>query len=90
MGPIFYKGVWLGWFSMRMGFVVVYSIGGIRGIVSYGIGFGMFFSMELGILSGPGALLLPRYLRLSLIFIVVVLHKLTTSVACVTIHMPHI
>jgi hypothetical protein len=42
MGPIFYKGVWLGWFSMRMGFVVVYSIGGIKDIVSCGIGLACF------------------------------------------------
>jgi hypothetical protein len=37
MDPIFYKVVWLGWFSMRVGFIVVYSIGGIDGIISYGI-----------------------------------------------------
>jgi hypothetical protein len=46
---------------MRMGFVVVYSIGGIKGIIGYGIVLACF--LELGILSGPRALLFPRFLR---------------------------
>jgi hypothetical protein len=29
--------IWLDWFSMKLGFVVVYNIGGIGGIVGYGI-----------------------------------------------------
>ena len=42
MGQIFCIVVWLDWFSMRLGFVVVYNIGKLVGIVDYGIGLAYF------------------------------------------------
>ena len=48
---------------MRLESLVVYKIGEIQGIVDYGIGLAYFFSIEFGMLSSLGALLLPRYLR---------------------------
>jgi hypothetical protein len=47
MDQIFCTIVWLDWFSMRLGFVVVYSIGEIEGIVGYGIGLAYFLVLNL-------------------------------------------
>jgi hypothetical protein len=48
---------------MWMGFVVVYNIVEIAGIIDHESILAYFFSMELDMLSDPGALLFPRYLR---------------------------
>jgi hypothetical protein len=42
MDQIFCKVIWLDWFSMRLGSVVVCNIGGIVDIISYGIGLAYF------------------------------------------------
>jgi hypothetical protein len=47
MGQIFCIVVWLYWFSMRLGFVIVYNIGEIEGIVGYGIGLTCFLGWSL-------------------------------------------
>jgi hypothetical protein len=40
-----------------LGFIVVYNIGETGGIRGHEIGLTYFFNMELGMFSGPGALL---------------------------------
>jgi hypothetical protein len=47
MGQIFCIIRWLGWFSMRLEFVVVYNIGGIGDIVGCGIVWAYFLRWNL-------------------------------------------
>jgi hypothetical protein len=47
MGLIFYIEEWLGLFSMRLGFIVVYNIVGIGEIIGHGIGLACFLVWNL-------------------------------------------